>query len=127
MAVRGELFRRHPRAAVYAVRAVSRSVLADESVTQNVEYPIFSGAIEPDVRFFGFGLSAADAVGTTLPAAPPGWFFVFQEQPTETRFGPPASGDPLAGTGTTAADVAQRTLHPPIRVAIHASALLEVA
>lgn len=123
LAVRGELLRRQPRTAVYAVRAATATTLADETVPGNVAYPLFSGSIDPDIRFFGFPLTVAQATGG--PTSGAGYFLVFQEQPTETRFGPPADGSaPQAGATTTAADVAQRTMHPPMRVAVHASRLL---
>ncbi|WP_428964882.1 hypothetical protein [Micromonospora fluostatini] len=121
LAVRGELLRRHPRTAVYAVRAASRTVPADETVAGTVAYPIFGGALGTDLRYFGFDLTQDQATGRTDA---PGWFFVFAEQPTETRFGPPPTGDPLAGAGVTAAEVARRTLRLPLRVLIHAADLL---
>ncbi|MEV4627320.1 hypothetical protein AB0J90_13610 [Micromonospora sp. NPDC049523] len=121
LAVRGELLRRYPRTGVYAVRAASRTKVADETVDGNVSYPIFGGGIGADLRYFGFDLTYDQAIGTTTP---PGWFFVFAEQPTETRFGLPKTGDPLEGTEVTAAEVARRTLRPPLRVLIHAADLL---
>jgi hypothetical protein len=58
-------------------------------------FPIFRGTLTPDITFFGFNLSVADAVGGTA-ASPLGFFFVFQEQPTEPRFGlEPQSADPV--------------------------------
>jgi hypothetical protein len=38
------------------------------------------------MTFLGFNLSVQDAYGGT-PASPEGFFFVFQQQPTEPRFG----------------------------------------
>jgi hypothetical protein len=90
-------------------------------VPGNLRYPIFAGSVDPDLRYVGFDLTAAQAAGT---AADPGWFLAFAEHPTETRFGPPVTGDPLAGTGVTAAVVAERTLRLPVRVLIHAADLL---
>ena len=43
--------------------------------------PLFRGALQPDVTFFGFDLDPALATGD------PGWYFVIQQQPTEPRFG----------------------------------------
>jgi hypothetical protein len=48
--------------------------------------PLFRGTLSPDMTFLGFNLSAADAWGGTV-ASPDGFFFVFQEQPSEPRFG----------------------------------------
>ena len=49
-------------------------------------YPIFRGTLPTDITFLGFNLSLDDARGGT-PASPEGFFFVFQEQPSEPRFG----------------------------------------
>jgi hypothetical protein len=119
VAVRGELLRRYPRTLVYARKAQSDTELADD-VPDNVSYPIFGGLLEPDIRFFGFGMPPEDAVGN------PGWFLVFEQQPTETSFGVGTAGLPALGTGVTAADVAAQTLRTPFRVAIHAAAVLVI-
>jgi hypothetical protein len=83
--VRGELLRRYPNTIVYAARALlgadGRELGSEE------RYPLFSGRLNPDVTFFGFDMTAADARGETAPAANQGWFFVLQEQPSEPRFG----------------------------------------
>jgi hypothetical protein len=95
--VRGELFKRYPNAIVYAGKATrdaqGRRVL-DES---DERYPLFRGTIPPDMTFLGFNLAAADARGGTA-ASPDGFFFVFQEQPSEPRFGlePTAAHDPVS-------------------------------
>jgi hypothetical protein len=77
--IRGELLRRYPTTTVYAVRAATRS----EPGTTEL-YPEFRGSLEPDLAFFGFGLSVAEAGGSETE---PGWFFVIQQQATEPRFG----------------------------------------
>jgi hypothetical protein len=106
--VRSELLRRYPRAVVYAARAAAatpRRVLADESDPANRMLPRFAGFLDPDIGFFGFGLGAAAARGD---ADGLGWFFVFQEQPSEPRFGldeakagwlPDPPPQPMPGTG----------------------------
>lgn len=90
--VRGELFKRYPNAIVYAGKAKldseGKRVLDDT----DERYPIFRGTLSPDMTFLGFNLSAADARGGT-PASPEGFFFVFQEQPSEPRFGLEPSAD----------------------------------
>jgi hypothetical protein len=125
LVVRSRLLTAHPRTAVYAVRAVSRpdgtKDLADETVPGNVAYPFFAGSLLTDIRFFGFSLTEA---GARSGPAGPGYFFVFQQQLTETRFGPGPSGPPALGAGVTSADVAVATLRRPVRVAIHADDLL---
>ena len=91
--VRGELFKRYPNAIVYAGKAVRNSKgvrVLDES---DERYPLFRGTISPDMTFIGFNLSQANAYGGTTES-PEGFFFVFQEQPAEPRFGlePTATG-----------------------------------
>lgn len=51
---------------------------------------IFRGNIEPDVTFFGFEITAAEAAGNATTEAEGeelGWFFVLEEPVGETRFG----------------------------------------
>jgi hypothetical protein len=84
--VRGELFKRYPNAIVYAAKAKKAqdgTLVLDDS---DERYPIFRGTLSPDMTFLGFNLTAADARGGTA-ASRHGYFFVFQEQPSEPRFG----------------------------------------
>ena len=139
--VRSALFRRYPNAAVYAVPAVRVGTAGRKpSAPDDERQPIFRGALQPDVSFFGFALDSDEAVGD------PGWYFVIQEQPTEPRFGfdveidfggashvpltaPPAGHALPAGTewARNAAHMARITRQQPVRVAIHASELLRPA
>lgn len=86
--VRGELFRRYPTAIVYAGKAMLDGEDPPKRVLdENDErYPIFRGTLPNDITFLGFNLSVDDARGGTA-ASPQGFFFVFQEQPCEPRFG----------------------------------------
>lgn len=80
--VRGELLRRYPGTVIYAAKAVIKNGKREPSSNPaDVSHPIFRGSLEPDVNFIGFDLTANQAV------AGEGWFIVFQQQPTETRFG----------------------------------------
>lgn len=84
--VRGELFKRYPNAIVYAGKAMrdkDHNRVLDET---DERYPLFRGTLPTDITFFGFNLSIDDARGGT-PDSPEGFFFVFQEQPSEPRFG----------------------------------------
>jgi hypothetical protein len=84
--VRGELFKRYPSAIVYAGKA-KRDNKGNRVLDEIDErYPLFRGTLSPDMTFLGFNLTAADARGGTA-ASPDGFFFVFQEQPSEPRFG----------------------------------------
>ena len=86
--VRGELLRRYPNTDIFAGKAKlgangEHGRVLDET---DERHPIFRGTLAPDITFFGFNLSVADARGGTADS-PEGFFFVFQEQVTETRFG----------------------------------------
>jgi hypothetical protein len=86
--VRGELFKRYPNAIVYAGKAkldpTGKSLILDPT---DERYPLFRGTLSPDITFLGFNLSVDDARGGPNTAAPYGFFFVFQQQPSEPRFG----------------------------------------
>jgi hypothetical protein len=83
--VRGELFKRYPNAIVYAGKA---KVVDNQRVLDDTDerYPIFRGTLPNDITFLGFNLSEEDAKGGTTQS-PEGFFFVFQQQPSEPRFG----------------------------------------
>ena len=149
--IRGELIRRYPRAMIYAIKAVrdnnegnigKRRPARDTDGIANIEwesFPIFRGALEPDITFFGFNLSENDARGSNnSETGDDGWFFIIQEQPTEPRFGinksititarttePQSSINSQKATeNQNSASLAQQWWKPPLRVAIHASRLL---
>ncbi len=89
--IRGELLKRYPNAIIYAGKAKKvTSTAADPNGrildTGDERYPIFRGTLNDDMTFLGFNLSVADAYGGTA-ASPEGFFFVFQQQPSEPRFG----------------------------------------
>ena len=96
--VRGELLRRYPTTTVYAARANADGTLDAASRLA----PMFRGFVAPDVVFVGFALTEEAALGRD-PAGP-GWYFAFEENPGEPRFGfdeeappaPPATPDDLA-------------------------------
>ncbi len=89
--VRGELLRRYPNTIIFAGKAVKNDkgeIVLDESAGAEAEYkhPIFSGTLGTDITFLGFNLTAAQAGGQD-PSAPLGYYFAFQQVPTEPRFG----------------------------------------
>jgi hypothetical protein len=97
--LRGELLKRYPNAIIYAGKAKKdNSSNADPNHRildpSDERYPIFRGTLKDDMTFLGFNLSVADAYGGTA-ASPEGFFFVFQQQPSEPRFGlePTESGN----------------------------------
>jgi hypothetical protein len=151
--IRGQLLRRYPSTAVYAVPGTPDGKLKVDPA--EVVEPMLFGRIDPDISFVGFPLTVEDLI------AGDGWFFVLQEPPTEPRFGfdvpskenpgAPTSwaeadwgdlgvepgqhlriaGNPLANTEfdgvrfvTNSAHLAALSLQQPVRVAMHASEAL---
>jgi hypothetical protein len=153
LAVRADLLRRYPNTAVYATPALpvagSGAHTFDISNPANVVQPAFTATLPPDLRLFGFPtISAQNAVGgaTSGGGTQPGYFFILQEQASETRFGTDAmtkagltapaghywtsaSLAPLTQQGAGqppvhAGGIASAVRMPPVLVAIHARALL---
>jgi hypothetical protein len=93
--VKGEVLRRYPNLAVYAVKAIvtgkAPKRVRDVKEPEEQHYPVFSGELANGVKFFGFDqLSYDDVLGTATPknvSTDGGYFFALQEQPTEPRFG----------------------------------------
>src|SRR5215470_15676589 len=81
--VKGELLRRFPNTIVSAVEAVVSA--GERTLGTNIQMPIFTGRLDPDLAFFGFDLQPAEA--RSGGTAGEGWFFVLAEHPTEPRFG----------------------------------------
>jgi hypothetical protein len=82
LVVRSELMRRFPTTVIYAQKAEwdgTRRVLGTKKLA-----PLFYGRLEPDLLLFGLPLNSEQAAGTGDDA---GWFIVFQQPPTEPRFG----------------------------------------
>jgi hypothetical protein len=92
--VRGELLRRYPNTVVLAIAASGPGTPSTRD--EDVERPIFSGYLEPDITFFGFDLEDDDL---TLGH---GWFFALQEQVTEPRFALDETVDPTRGNRPSA-------------------------
>jgi hypothetical protein len=92
LVVRGELLKRYPNTIIFAGKAVidpkDGKRRLDESLGADKLYkhPIFWGPLPPDITFFGFNLTADEALGRTSDA-PHGYFFGFMQVPTEPRFG----------------------------------------
>jgi hypothetical protein len=82
--VRGEVLRRYPSTLVYAHRAQGSTDAWELDTTTEPVRPVFGGRLRPDVAFFGFDLTEAQVRGGP---SDPGWFFVFEEQPGEPKFG----------------------------------------
>jgi hypothetical protein len=84
--IRGDLLRRYPDTIIYAVRAV-KDAAGQRNLGDEDRHPLFRGTLKPDVTFVGFDLTESEARGGRASGGDPGWFFVFQEQPSEPRFG----------------------------------------
>ncbi len=110
--IRGPLVQRYPNMQVLAVPATAAGPQRTLGATET--WPIFSGRVDPDIAFFGFPLTSAQALGT---ATTPGYYFVIQEHPSEPHFG----GTIPAGSSAT---VAAALLQHPVRLAIYASDLM---
>lgn len=102
LVVRGEALRRYPGTLVYAQRATIASGVVSLAANDQQRRPVFSARVEPDVALFGFALTEAEVRGD-VGGGVPGWFFVFEEQPGDPRFGldtgateAPADWDDLA-------------------------------
>lgn len=115
LVIRGELLKKYPTAVIYAHRAkwqlgkggkidpakerelddLSPSEEADPPLAK-VRTPLYEAKLEPDVYFFGFDLTAEEAMGDSgeHEGDRPGWFFVIKERPGEPRFGFDVSRDP---------------------------------
>jgi hypothetical protein len=114
LALRGDLLKRYPNTMVYAQRArwssdarrANELVLYDEEGAKalagidddNIEYPIFTALVAPDLTFVGFKMTLEEVRGdpaldetaearASIPAGKLGWFFVLQEALGEPRFG----------------------------------------
>ena len=114
MLVRSDLLRRYPNAIVYAAKPATTTAPEQQS------YPVFTGAMEPDVRFFGFDLSADEIAD---------WSIVIQEQPSAPRFGVEVGTDLGGATHLPAPDLhaarlAQRLRQTPVRISIPSAVLL---
>lgn len=123
--IRGELLRRYPTAIIYATSAIWPAGQARPKLGEQEVHPLFQGSLKPDIVFFGFPLTRKTARGNRT-ASSPGFFFVIHEHPSEPRFGLEAN-DAVTGhlkPQGNAAQMAQKLLQRPVRIAIHALDLL---
>ena len=97
--IKGDILRRYPNMAVYALPATVAELPDEQGQLRRVrmaaepevpQYPVFTGELDNGVKFFGFeDLLIPDVLGTATPtnvSTDGGYFFVLQEQPTEPRF-----------------------------------------
>jgi len=106
LTVRGELLKKYPNTLIYAQKAhmarnqagvpdpslkpIISPVATEAEMDAEIRFPLFTAAVEPDIRFFGFDLTIAKAKGADAPRVESddwGWYFIIQELPGEPRFG----------------------------------------
>jgi len=149
--IRGDLLQRYPRPTVFLQRArwnrdpqtgaieydgiiAKREPVPlpnDAAWAAHVHFPTFIGRASVDIGYFGFPVGRVEVCGadrTDLPATAKdhqaGWFVVFQEQPTEPRFGFPGSTATLPPGAAHAESIAASLIRPAFRLFVHASDLV---
>ena len=106
LTVRGDLLKKYPHTLIYAQKAhlardasgnpqpasdpVIATVASDADVQREIKFPVFQASVEPDIRFYGFDLTVAQARGAATPRLETddwGYYFIIQQLPGEPRFG----------------------------------------
>lgn len=104
LVIKGELLRRYPRTSIYAVPGKWQDGARWEDEAEEHLYPTFVGSLSEDVVFMGFTFPSGvdlelDVIGSADPAdGRAGWFFAFEQPPTEPRFGLDQGTEADAGT-----------------------------
>ncbi len=137
LALRGDLLKRYPNTIVYAQRArwstdpqhANELALYDEKGAKalagiddaNIEYPIFTAPVAPDLTFVGFRLTLDEVRGdpaldetaearATISADKLGWFFVLQKRLGEPRFGLDEHAPPPGARAATSGTISPGTM-----------------
>ena len=113
LVIRGQLLKRYPTAVIFAQHAVWRTTDGKIDPTlprmldalapgeeanpprSKLRSPLYEAKADPDIYFFGFDLTVAEAKGQSgqNPGDDAGWFFVIKQRPGEPRFGLEISRD----------------------------------
>jgi hypothetical protein len=120
LTIRGELLKKYPNTLIYAQKAhmarnksealdpslkpVILQIATEAEMDAEIRFPVFTAAVDPDIRFFGFDLTIAQAQGADDPQRESdewGWYFMIQELPGEPRFGMDIKFDPDPATPIT--------------------------
>ena len=113
LTIRGDLLKKYPNTLIYAQKAhlardtsgnplphanpVIREVESEADIQNEIRFPDFKAAVDPDIRFFGFDLTIEQARGAASPQAETddwGYYFIIQQLPGEPRFGMDVSFSP---------------------------------
>ena len=147
--IRGALLQRYPRATIYMRRARwtrnARGMIVfdgdlaarepaplpdDHAWDSLVRFPTFTTRVGADTTFLGFQANASDVHGMSRDRATArtrdnraGWYVVFEEQPTEPRFGPTGAALPAAAD-LRSDQLAKALLRPAFRLFVHGSDLV---
>jgi len=65
-------------------------VESQADIDREIKFPVFKASVDPDIRFFGFDLTAEQASGAANPQTDAddwGYYFIIQQLPGEPRFG----------------------------------------
>jgi hypothetical protein len=106
LTIRGDLLKKYRNTLIYAQKAhlardaagnpeparnpVIAPVASDADVQREIKFPVFKASVDPDIRFFGFDLTVAQARGADRPQLETddwGYYFIVQQLPGEPRFG----------------------------------------
>jgi hypothetical protein len=93
LVIKGDLLRRYPNTLVTAVPAEWVGGVREEGDPAAALDPIFGGTLGPDAVFIGFEFGPDVDVDVEVRGSPdpgaklPGWYFAFEEPPTEPSYG----------------------------------------
>ena len=106
LTIRGDLLKKYPHTLIYAQKAhlakdahgnplpnddpVIADVASDADVQSEIKFPVFKASVDPDITFFGFDLTVAQAKGADHPQSDTddwGYYFIIQQLPGQPRFG----------------------------------------
>ncbi|OQW61750.1 MAG: hypothetical protein BVN28_06585 [Nitrospira sp. ST-bin4] len=106
LTIRGDLLKKYPNTLIYAQKAhlardsngnpqpqrepVIANVENQADIDREIKFPVFKASVDPDIRFFGFDLTAEQAKGAANPQTDNddwGYYFIIQQLPGEPRFG----------------------------------------
>jgi hypothetical protein len=125
LVIRGDLLKRYPNSVIFAQKAERNAQgervidldLTTAEFAKELMFPLYRAELLPDIKLFGFDLTARQAKGVDpSPDFPDtdreGWFFVIQEVPGEPRFGMDIEFDP-GSDGVSWDDLSWRNFPTP--------------